>query len=329
MRVKINNDRLFLLPLFSVLVMCCSLSVYAGIGKELYQVSSANLKIVVDKGAKAERLVDILVSYPQGDANYPLIVFSHGHFLDNQSYQNLTDHWVAAGYIVIAPKHIDSGDMATVSAMSQKVGSDWVSASRLLELSSIISNAEKIMDLVEDFNGTVLSNRVIAAGHSLGALSSQHLAGAEVERKNNSIHSIPDTLVDDRIVGVVAISPPGLMPGHITEKTWVNFSKPQLVVTGTNDFFPSIWPDYQDHFVSYKTAVPGANYLLVYDQVDHYFGNLIGRLTRPVPSQEQALKNLQEVSLVFIESSLNDDYEELDTLINSSKPEGVLRFERR
>jgi len=299
----------------------------------LLTVKSSSIEIDVGAGDSLRR-VSLEISYPHSNGQFPLIVFSHGHALDNKSYRNLTDYWVARGYFVVAPMHLDSGgDLAATSLVTEKYGSDWIAASRLLELHTVIEQIDHIVANLDDFQGEVVADRVIAAGHSYGALSSQQLSGANVELQGNSIYSIPSTLV----VAVVAVSPPGLMKDHLSEVTWQDYSTPQLVVTGPNDFFPIIWPNYEEHFVSYLTAQPGNNYLLVLDEMDHYLGNLIGRLERDGPPQTLALTNLQEISLQFIEhylgtmGSANDD-----ALINPtidissiSNRDGVLRFEHR
>lgn len=295
-----------------------------------------NTQIVVQASPESKRVVKLSISYPSGKEKYPLIVFSHGHALDNQSYHNLTNYWVERGYFVVAPMHLDSGgDLAAMSAIAEQYGRDWISASRIIEMRAVIDQIDNIVASLDDFNGEVLSDKVIAAGHSYGALSSQHLSGAKVELKGDSIYPIPATLVDKRVVAVVAISPPGLMKDNLTAATWLNYKTPQLVVTGPNDFFPFIWPNYEDHFVSYLTAQEGQNYLLVLDQMDHYLGNLIGRLERDSPPQILALKNLQEVSFMFIDNylprntSINSNERQLKNYSIISKRDGILRYEHR
>ena len=299
-----------------------------------HAIKHEQLEIVVGSENKNRRDVNLLVSYPVADASvhqaYPLIVFSHGHALDNKSYQNLTDYWVARGYFVVAPLHLDSGgDLKAVSLISKKFGNDWIAASRLLDLNAVINQIDVIVESLSDFNGEVSTDKVIAAGHSYGALSSQQLAGAKLEQHGESIYPIPASLSDSRVVAVVAVSPPGLMKGHISEATWQGFNMPQLVITGPNDFFPHIWPNYEDHFVSYLTADKGDNYLLTLDQMDHYLGNLIGRLERDEPPQTLALKNIQEVSMSFIRYYLSQPASIHADLATISQREGVLKFEHR
>ena len=309
----------------------------------LHAIKHEQVEIIVGSENQNRRAVNLLVSYPVADASehqtYPLIVFSHGHALDNKSYQNLTDYWVARGYFVVAPLHLDSGgDLKAVSLISKKFGNDWIAASRLLDLNAVINQIDVIVESLSDFNGEVSTNKVIAAGHSYGALSCQQLAGAKLEQHGESIYPIPASLSDARVVAVVAVSPPGLMKGHISEATWQGFNMPQLVITGPNDFFPQIWPNYEDHFISYLTADKGNNYLLTLDQMDHYLGNLIGRLERDEPPQTLALKNIQEVSMSFIRhylsqpASLRADLESTmlpEGLATISQREGVLKLEYR
>ena len=309
----------------------------------LHAIKHKQVEIVVGSEDQNRRPVNLLVSYPVADASehqsYPLIVFSHGHALDNKSYQNLTDYWVARGYFVVAPLHLDSGgDLKAVSLISKKFGNDWIAASRLLDLNAVINQIDVIVESLSDFTGTVSTDKIIAAGHSYGALSSQQLAGAKLEQHGESIYQIPASLSDARVVAVVAVSPPGLMKGHISEATWQGFNMPQLVITGPNDFFPHIWPNYEDHFISYLTAEKSDNYLLILDQMDHYLGNLIGRLEREESPQTLALKNLQEVSMSFIRHYLSqpvsidvvgDSAELLEDLATISQREGVLKFEHR
>lgn len=304
----------------------------------LYEVNRANLDIQVGTTEENRRAVNLTISYPSGASEYPLIVFSHGHALDNLSYHNLTDYWVERGYIVVAPLHLDSGgDLAAMSGIAEKYGRDWIAASRLLEMKAVIDQVAQIASSLDGFQGKVLTDRVIAAGHSYGALSSQQLSGAKVELSGDSVYSLPVSLADERIVAVVAISPPGLIKERLTEATWQGFNTPQLVVTGPNDFFPFIWPNYEEHFVSYLTAEAGSNYLLLLDEMDHYLGNLIGRLERDGPPQRLALKNLQEVSFMFIENYLSlessahseEEFSKLNDFTEINKRDGILRYEHR
>lgn len=282
--------------------------------------------------AQHAETIPLRISYPREvTGNYPLIIFSHGHFLTNDAYHPLTDKWVEQGYVVVAPQHIDTGDMASVQKLTEKVGHDWIAASRVLDMKAAIDQIQSVVPQLNNFKGKVLSDKVIAAGHSLGALSAQLLAGASQEKKGDSLYPIPSRISDDRVAAVVAVSPPGLMPDYLTQKTWQDFSTPQLVITGTQDTFEYIWTDYQEHLVSYETAKPGDNYLLVLDGVDHYFGNLIGRPERKKSPQTEALKSAGNISLAFMQNYVQDNIQDSDLsqLLLANNQAAVLRFEHR
>ncbi|MFT2092746.1 alpha/beta fold hydrolase [Paraglaciecola sp. 2405UD69-4] len=277
--------------------------------------------------------VKVHLAYPQNaEQEFPLIVFSHGNFLDATSYDNLIEKWVTKGYVVAAPAHLDAGGREAGMAADEKYGSDWVTASRVLDMSATIDQLPGLLSITADFKGTLNTHNVIAAGHSYGALAAQLLAGATLETLGNSTIDIPEPLMDDRVVGVVAISPPGLFPGRISEKTWATLNKPQFVVTGTADVVPPFWPTYEAHLVSYENAMKDNNYLLVLDKMDHYLGNLIGRLDREEAPQELALNNLAEQSLNFMEAYLKPSDAQLNKLKNIDKIQsnlGIVRYEVR
>ena len=87
----------------------------------LDQVQYAQTTITVGAGKEHQRDVNLSISYPSGNNKYPLIVFSHGHALDNPSYRNLTDYWVERGYVVVAPLHLDrGGDLGVAAGITKK-----------------------------------------------------------------------------------------------------------------------------------------------------------------------------------------------------------------
>lgn len=286
-------------------------------------------------GAAHSETIPLRVSFlAQAKPSYPLVVFSHGHFLTNDAYHHLTDHWVNLGYVVIAPQHIDTGEMAYVQKLTEEVGGDWIGASRVLDMKAVIDQTDAIALQLEGFSGRIQNDKVIAAGHSLGALSAQLLAGAEQEKQGNSIYPIPTVISDKRVVAVVAVSPPGLMKDYASEKTWQNLNTPQLVVTGTKDVFDYIWTDYKEHFVSYESAMPGHNYLLVLEGMDHYLGNLIGRLNKEQAPQRQALDNLAKVSATFMniyhsKNELVKAQPAMSEFITEYPQQGVVQFLHR
>ncbi|MFK8015217.1 MAG: alpha/beta hydrolase family protein [Gammaproteobacteria bacterium] len=296
-----------------------------------YRVTHSDIEIQTEHSGR----IGLRVSYaPDARGTFPLVVFSHGNYLTNTAYTALTDRWVKSGFFVVAPQHMDTGDRQAVQALTEKVGSDWIAVARVLDMKSVLNQIAGISESLDQFEGEVNTDHVVAAGHSFGALTAQWLGGATLEKRGNSIYPIPDTLSDSRVAAVVAISPPGLIPGVLSTKTWSGFSKPQLVVTGTEDTFEFIWPDYRSHLVSYESALPGHGYALVLDGMDHYMGGLIGRLEQPGPPQRDALENVVDISLLFMRRYLfHDGGGALTTPLEDKEAtaarHGIIRFERR
>ncbi|WP_426359462.1 serine hydrolase [Pseudocolwellia sp. HL-MZ19] len=265
---------------------------------------------MIDTTIKADHTdtLDIQVTYPaNSQGEFPLIVFSHGNFLTANAYHQLIDTWVKKGYVVAAPTHLDAGGFEAGSQARKEHGSDWLTASRVLDMQVTANQISTILEDTENFKGQVLTNKYIAAGHSYGALAAQILGGASLQVQGDSSRNIPNSLKDDRVVGVVAFSPPGVMENRLTAKAWTTMDTPQLVITGTKDVLPPFWPNYEMHKVSYENALAGENYLLVLNEVDHYFGNLIGRLDHVVNPQKQALQNASDISLHFMQTYMNNN----------------------
>ncbi len=296
---------------------------------DLFEVTYEDLSFETEHSGP----ISVRVSYPvDATGTQPFILFSHGHYLNNKDYHALTDQWVERGYVVAAPLHLDSGTYEYVGEISAKYGGDWVAAARPLDMLSILNQTDQLLELLQGFEGSIRTDKVIAAGHSFGALSAQWTGGATLEPHAWSIYPIPDVLSDPRVVAIVAISPPGLYPDHFSEATWETLSTPQFVVTGTQDKFDTGWTDYREHFASYNIAEPGDNYLFVLDEVDHYFGNLIGRLNLDAEPQQDALNRVADMSLLFMDSYLHlneEAKEQLNDVSTISALPGVNQYETR
>ena len=80
---------------------------------KLYDRSAPLLAVNVDDSvvlAKRESgpAIAVRVVYPTGPGPWPLIVFSHGMFSSNRAYMPILEYWVARGFVVVAPNHIDA-----------------------------------------------------------------------------------------------------------------------------------------------------------------------------------------------------------------------------
>jgi dienelactone hydrolase len=224
-------------------------------------------KTTLDNGAGRD--VPITLVAPQGRLR-GVIAFSHGALSSPAKYAALTTRWAAAGYLVIAPLHGDSTDWAGARpAQLEQV--PW----RLSDMRLVKAHLPELAKRAGVRLGTA---QLHAAGHSFGAL-------------------IAIAWDDPAIVSVIAISPPGPLPGLPTPVE----TKPLLVVTGTKDALPMVAPKWQDHLVSYTLAT-GPALAYVGTDADHYFGGIYGRPELPGPKAEAAFADLVPLSLEFLRS---------------------------
>ena len=238
------------------------------------------------------RPIPVSVFHPDKPGSYPLVVFSHGAFAAPERYAAMLAPLAGAGLIIIAPTHVDSEVFGTANRPAHAV--TWM-----------MRNAEMALALQPDaaLDGRLASlglaadrTRLVAMGHSYGALIAQLLGGAtaiepdggRVDRRNASV------------AAVVAWSPPGPLPGLMAKEGWHTLTAPALTITGTADVLPGFIDDWNAHRASFDAAPAGQRMLWVGEGVDHYFGGMFGRL-RQADAPAQAMFNRALVTaLAFI-----------------------------
>jgi hypothetical protein len=243
-----------------------------------------------------------------------LILFSHGANSQPAKYDRLAGAWAAAGWVVVGPVHMDSPDHPDRPTVSPDQGL----ALRLADLRTPLAwlgGLERAVGLA------IPADRVVAAGHSYGALVAQALAGAVVQRPGDG-----GALPDPRVRAVVAFSPPGPLPGYVEPAGWARVALPQFVQTGTADIVPPIAARWEDHRASFDAATVSPRWLWVGEGVDHYFGNLIGRPEREAADQSAAFACAVTASLAFMERVLGD--RRADPSVPCG-PRGLVRVEAR
>lgn len=227
-----------------------------------FSVVTEKLNVTTDDG----RDVPFDVVRPDRPGSYPLIIFSHGAFSSPDRYAAMLSPIAAAGYIIIAPMHVDSEKMEREKPASQSEtwsmrGEDMVLALSIPgPISSHLSERKIKID----------ASRIATMGHSYGALMAQLSAGARA--------GLPTTAVlDPRVKAVIAYSPPGALPPMMMQSGWSTLSSPSLTLTGTADILPGFIDDWEVHRQSFDNAPQGNRMLWVGEGIDHYFGGIFGR----------------------------------------------------
>lgn len=239
------------------------------------------------------RKIPFEIVHPDKPGTYPLIVFSHGAFAAPDRYHALLKPLASAGYVIIAPMHLDSEEWHHEKAPSQN--ETWTTRGADLVLGlSIPAQLETQLDR----SGTRIDPaKKIAMGHSYGALLAQ-IAGGATPAMDSPLTR------DPTVRAVVAFSPPGPTPGLIDSNGWKAMSLPSLTVTGTSDIFAGLMDDWEVHKSSYLGAPVGNRWLWVGEGIDHYFGGMIGR-EKPADAQSRKLLYRATMATVaFLQSAL-------------------------
>ncbi|MBB3047952.1 putative dienelactone hydrolase [Litorivivens lipolytica] len=287
--------------------------------------------LVLEAPELANAELVLRIWYPEAfDGESPVVIFSHGNWSDREKYDRLLSHWSSHGYTVIATTHLDGRSMARGIFNSLRYGQLGLIDARVQDIQFLLDHLSVIEAELEESIGSALTfqkDHVVIAGHSFGAFTAQQFAGAIASDEN-----VISRASDDRVAGVIAISPPGPMFDAIHEKSWENMQGPVLVTTGTWDSNPQFWPDWRAHLMSFETSQPGEQYALVVEGADHYLGNLICRPEREAEPQTDALAMVNSASVAFLNSVLkasDDNLAQLSAGAISDLTDGFADFRKR
>lgn len=251
-----------------------------------------------------EGLPVVVVAPGTVDGPLPVVLFSTGAFSSPQKYMALLKPWAEAGYAVLAPLHVDSEAWSGPRPADQADQLSW----RIQDIAEIMRN----LPVIERETGLALSADALAAtGHSFGGLVAQVLAGATA----GNVGPLSEIDVD----AIVAISPPGPIPGYIEASGWAKMAVPQLLTTGTGDVIPNFVPEWTGHLGGH-IAHPGESWAQVGEGADHYFGNVIGRTEYPGPPQNAQFDEMSAATLLFLDAYIKGNDAAMMTLM--SAPQG-------
>lgn len=247
---------------------------------------------------------------PRGKAK-ALVLFSHGAASSPRFYEGVFAPWVAAGFHVMAPLHVDS-----------------LEHPRTKEFPGLASWKARIEDM-RALSAHVGKREWIAAGHSYGGLVALTMGGAAAVVPAG----LSGPLSDPNVRAVVAFSPPAPIPALCTAQGYAALAVPALIQTGTKDIVPGITTTdgegWRGHMVPYEAAGAGGHrYGLVLDGVDHYFGGAICRYDLPGPKQLDQLADAARISALFVDAFGRGDRRarrKLDGLVRDELPVRLMR----
>ncbi len=157
------------------------------------------------------------------EGSYPLVIFSHGVTARGEFYEAILSAWATAGYVVVAPDYPLSNALSPGGPTINDVGNQPGDASFLLDhLTDPDDEAWADEPLLAEVLGHVDADRIGAAGHSLGGITSIGLGYASC-------------CADDRLSAVAewagAVFPLLDQPSPDPEVT----DLPLLIIHGTDD----------------------------------------------------------------------------------------------
>lgn len=194
------------------------------------------------------RTIDLSVW--QAPDEQAVIVFGHGWGSQPAAYRRIVSYWVAQGFTVVAPMHIDSMQ----HPQQPEATPQSVFMTRIVDLA-----------VVRGFVKAAHPGKpLIAAGHSFGSLNALMEAGAV---------TVAGPQGDADVKVVVALSSPGLIPELVNPATFATVATPVLMVTGDADLVQGFVTDPRDHRAAFDTSPAGGKMLLTFAGGDH---SLIG-----------------------------------------------------
>jgi len=153
------------------------------------------------------RLVPVRLYWPETAARgapVPLIVFSHGIGGSRAGYSHLGRYWAEQGYASLHVQHVGSdnqlwrGNLFTLSGRLQQATQESEAIARVADLRFALDQL-----LASERGARIATTRIVAAGHSYGAMTAMLAAGARVERGGRAL-----ALRDARVRAAILMSAP-------------------------------------------------------------------------------------------------------------------------
>lgn len=287
------------------------------------------------------RLVDLQlrISAPQTGKKLPIVLLSHGHGMSNHmSSLNgnlpMSDYWAAAGFIVIAPTHLDSKTLALDSSTD---GYPLFWRSRAEDMKFIIDNLDQLEELAPELKGRMDHSKIAATGISMGGHTASLLLGSQlIDPESKKVVDLKDS----RIMGGILISAPGngnggaaLTPMAIEKYSFFKDSDlskmttKALIVAGDKDasaHLNTVGPVW--HTDAYHLS-PSPKSLVTVFGGEHLLGGITGYDAAETSDENpERLNFVQKMTTAYLTSLFNPEDKtwqtEVDALKNESKAQG-------
>lgn len=263
--------------------------------------------VVLPAPGRGEDL-QVRVSAPATGDELPIIVFSHGFGGSLDGYAPLVDFWVARGFVVVQPTHLDSRTL-NVTPDDPRYPEIW--RFRVEDLRRVVDQLDLIEASAPGLAGRLDRSRIAIAGHSWGAQTASMLLGARVL----DAEGVPGKdMSDPRIKAGVLLAVPGTGGADLTPFAAEHFSfmspgfagmtTPALVVAGEKDQ-SALTIRGPEWFTDSYFLSPGTKNLLTLFGAEHSLGGISGYAsTETTDESPERVALIQRLTWAYLRSAL-------------------------
>lgn len=261
------------------------------------------------------REVPYKIYYPvdHNEGKIPVIIWSHGFGGSRDGAAFISRHIAAQGYIIVHITHKGSDS----SLWEGKNGHPWdilrktkitlkLITERAYDIPFVLDQLEHLSKSDSDIGRFMDMSRIGMSGHSLGALTTQAMAGMRISDGNGGLLDMHEK----RFSCAIAYSPVPF--SHLSsasmEEIYGSISMPVFYMTGTKDNSPMTASiDYEHRLSVWKNSVHPERYLQVLEGGDHMIYNGTRGKLAENPKREEHEGLIMEAVLAFWQTYLKDD----------------------
>lgn len=276
----------------------------------------------------------------------PVVIISPGFSSEPSAFDYLGEHLASHGIAVAIPEHIGSGKnnkTAVLQGKKKLVINPIEFVERPLDVKYVLDELERLALSNPFYRKRLNLDEVGVIGHSLGGYTALALAGAKINNRKlrdrcpskkiilnislllqcraNEIPPLPYQLKDERIKGVIAISPISSVVFGSESLSQINV--PTMIVAGSKDIVAPVIQEQIYPFTWLKTPV---KYLALMNPADHFSNS---RAAEKSSSESTFIEEimgessystkdyLKALSLAFVKAQICNELEYLPYLSNA------------
>lgn len=266
-----------------------------------------------------------MARWPIGAPAAPVVVCCHGFTGDANNLSELSTAWAAQGHVVLHPTFDDSLERIAAARPDLKLDTGdpfgwtldpavfkeviaitfdpqtWLG--RVDVVASVLDQLTEIGDTLEGLAGGLDLSRVAAAGHSLGAYTTQLVAGVTIEVPDVGVSSYRD----ERVQAAVLLAGQGRRQWGLKDGSWDTLGVPLLNIAGSADITNASGQDAIWRLEPYELAPPGDRYQGYIDGMDHGLGGLVDTNVSVWMDDPTARAMIIAISSAFLDHVLQQD----------------------